>query len=110
MQLQQNLHQLFHLPLYRIPKSVDKKPIFYDIQCNQRNLHLTVSYEYDVDNNEILVVSEVEKRRQIHPNIKPGHILVSIGGISLQGIAHIKAVQIIRNTKRPCILRVYYFQ
>lgn len=56
-QQQQNLHQLFHLPLYHIPKSVDKKPIFYDIQCNKQNLHLTVSFEYDIDNNEILVVS-----------------------------------------------------
>ena len=56
-QQQQNLHQLFHLPLYHIPKSVDKKPIFYDIQCNKQDLHLTVSFEYDIDNNEILVVS-----------------------------------------------------
>ena len=54
-------------------------------------------------------LQKVERKSPIHPNVKPGHILVSIGGLSLQGINHEKAVYIIRAAKRPCILRVCYY-
>ena len=47
--------------------------------------------------------------RQIHPNIAPGHIFVSIGGIALQGSPHEALVRLIRSTPRPCTIRMCYY-
>lgn len=99
----------FHLPQPTIPRPFDKTPIYYDVQCNQRQLHLTVEEHRDRNQRVILRVLTVEKRRQIHPIIASGHILVSIAGYSLQGEPYELLIQRIRTTPRPCILRMCYY-
>lgn len=51
-----NLYQLFNLPSFHTP-SDGIKPIYYDINCTFQDLHLTVSFEFDKNDREILVIS-----------------------------------------------------
>ena len=46
----------FHLPQPTIPRPFDKTPIYYDVQCNQRQLHLTVDEHRDRNQRVILQV------------------------------------------------------
>ena len=46
----------FHLPEQYIPRPFDSTPIYYDVQCNQRQLHLTVEEHRDCEQRVILRV------------------------------------------------------
>ena len=54
-----NLCNLFNLPTLNIQNSLHSKPIYYDINCFHKDLHLVVGYDFDENNNEILVVSVI---------------------------------------------------
>ena len=52
-----NLCNLFDLPTLNIQKALQSKPIYYDALCSQQDLHLVVEYDYDENDQEILVIS-----------------------------------------------------
>lgn len=52
-------YELFSIPSLSVDNPNETKPLYYDINCTQQSLHLTVTFDYDKNNKEILVVSVI---------------------------------------------------
>ena len=48
---------LFDIPPFTVPSVFTPKPTYYDVECREHVLHLTVENEYDSEGREILVVA-----------------------------------------------------
>ena len=51
-----NLFQLFKLPSLQTQIYLKRRTIYYDIQCNTKDLHMTVLHDYDENGKEILII------------------------------------------------------
>lgn len=51
------IEKCFDIPNCSFEEPFSRHPVYYDIDCIQQDLHLTVCNEYDEDGREILVVN-----------------------------------------------------
>ena len=52
-----SIDRLFDVPSPKLSSLFTPKPIYYEVDCREPTLHLTVSNEYDNEGREILVVT-----------------------------------------------------
>ena len=90
------IEKCFDIPNCSYDESYAKHPVYYDIDCTQQDLHLTVCNEYDEDGREILVVNvneiiNINTRRSIKRN-KFIQISLLVTSSYLLGVLPSKAV------------------
>lgn len=56
-------YKLFCIPSLSVDNPNETKPLYYDINCTQQSLHLTVTFDYDKNSKEILVVSVIPPQK-----------------------------------------------
>lgn len=60
------IEKCFDIPNCSYDEPLSKHPVYYDIDCIQQDLHLTVCNEYDEDGREILVVNVTDSMRFLY--------------------------------------------